>query len=61
MNVLMDRNQSISWIQTVAAIPAAVMLWALIVWNPKNRKQWLLAAAFALYITGYYFLFVYRR
>jgi len=61
MTILIDQNQHVSWIQTVAAIPAAVMLWTLLAWNPKTRRQWLLAAAFAIYIAGYYFLFIYRR
>jgi hypothetical protein len=61
MNILIDQNQRISWIQTVAAIPAALMLWTLLAWNPKTRRQCLLAGAFAIYIAGYYFLFLDRR
>ena len=45
------------WVATVAAIPAAIMLWTLIAWNPEGKKQWFLAAGMALYVAAYYFLF----
>jgi hypothetical protein len=44
-----------------AAIAAAAMLWALICWNPRGRRQWYLAAAMMAFVTCYYFLFVHRR
>ena len=54
-------NQSPAWLQTVAAIPAAVMLWVLLVWNPKGRRQWSVVAAMVVYIAGYYWVFVRHR
>ena len=47
-----------TWFMTVAALPAAIMLWVLIGWTPETKKQWLWASAMALYIAFYYFFFV---
>ena len=49
------------WLEVAAAIPAAVMLWTLICWNPKGRRQWLLTGAMLAYVACYYFLFVRGR
>lgn len=53
--------KSPAWVQVVAALPAAVMLWTLLAWNPKGRRQWFVAAAMMLYIVGYYWVFVRGR
>ena len=45
------------WLEIVAAIPAAVMVWTLLCWTPKGRKQWILAAVMAAYIAVYYVVF----
>ncbi len=58
INTLIVTTQSPTWLQTVAAIPAAVMLWILLAWHPKGRRQSLIAVAMILYIAGYYWLFV---
>lgn len=60
-NAWMVANQSPTWLQVVAAIPAAVMLWTLLAWNPKGRRQWFVAAAMMAYIAGYYWVFVRGR
>jgi hypothetical protein len=60
-NALMVANQSPTWLQVATAIPAAVMVWTLLAWNPKGRRQWLIAAAMMVYIAGYYWVFVRRR
>ena len=57
----MAATQSPSWLQVVAAIPAAVMVWALLVWDPKGRRQWLIAAGMMIYVAGYYLVFVRGR
>jgi len=54
----MNTTHSPTWIQIIAAIPAAVMLVILFCWNPKSKKQWSLAATIAAYVALYYFLFV---
>jgi hypothetical protein len=46
------------WLQAVAAIPAAVMLWTLICWTPRGRRQWYVAAGMIAYVVFYYVLFV---
>jgi hypothetical protein len=58
---LMVANQSPTWLQIVAAIPAAVMVWTLLARNPKRRRQWFVAAGMMVYIAGYYWLFVRGR
>jgi hypothetical protein len=60
-NAAMVANQSPTWPQVVASIPAAVMLWTLLAWNPKGRRQWLIAAAMMVYIAAYYWVFVRGR
>jgi hypothetical protein len=57
----MVANQSPTWLQVVAAIPAAVMLWTLLAWNPKGRRQWVIAAVMMVYIAGYYWVFIRGR
>jgi len=47
-----------TWLQILAALPAAVMLWGLISWTPRGRREWFLAAAMMAYIVYYYFIFV---
>jgi hypothetical protein len=47
-----------SWLMIVAAVPAAVMLWALLAWNPKSGRQWLVAIAMMGYVAFYYFVFI---
>jgi len=53
-------TQGPRWLEIAASIPAAAMLWALLCWNPKGRRQWYLAAAMMVYVACYYFLFVRR-
>jgi hypothetical protein len=57
-NTLMVANQSPAWLQTVAAIPAAIMLWTLLAWDPKGRRQWFVATGMMFYIAGYYWVFI---
>jgi hypothetical protein len=57
----MVANQQLTWLEIVAAVPAAVMLWILLAWNPRGRRQWFVAAAMMIYIAGYYWLFVRGR
>ena len=56
----MTMTQGPRWLEIAASIPAAAMLWALLCWNPKGRRQWYLAAAMMVYVACYYFLFVRR-
>src|SRR5207237_439625 len=55
---LITANPSPTWLQVAAAIPAAAMLWTLICWTPRGRRQWYLAAGMIVYVACYYFLFV---
>jgi hypothetical protein len=57
-STLMVAKPNPTWLRILAAIPAAVMLWVLLAWNPKGRRQWLVAVAMAVYIAGYYWMFV---
>ncbi len=61
MNLLVTGNQSATCLRVAAAVPAAAMLWILIAWTPRGRRQWLLAAAMMAYIGCYYFLLVRGR
>jgi hypothetical protein len=54
-------NEHVTWLEVVAGVPAALMLWILIVWNPKGRRQWLIAAALMIYVGGYFWLFVWHH
>jgi hypothetical protein len=54
-------NQQVTWVQILASVPAAVMLWVLLVWNPRGRRPWFVAAAMMIYIAAYYWLFVRGR
>jgi hypothetical protein len=60
-NAWMVEKESPTWLQVVAAIPAAVLLWTLLAWNPRGRRQWLVAAAMMVYIAAYYWVFVRGR
>jgi hypothetical protein len=50
-----------TWLKTVAAVPAAVMLWILLAWNPEGRRQWRIAIVMMLYIAAYYWFFVHNQ
>jgi len=54
----MNATHSPTWIQVVAAVPAALMLVVLFCWNPKSKKQWSLAAIMGAYVAVYYFVFI---
>jgi hypothetical protein len=54
----MNNNHFPGWVMTVAAVPAAFMLWGLLAWTPKSRKQWLIAVGMAIYIAIYYIIFI---
>ncbi len=42
----------------MAAVPAAVMLWVLLIWDPKSKKHWTAVVVMAVYLTIYYFVFI---
>lgn len=46
------------WIKGIFAVSAAVMMFILIAWNPRTKKQWLWAAGMAGYVALYYFFVV---
>lgn len=50
--------QAPKWLEMVAVIPAAVIMWALVIWTPKTRQQWYMAAAAVLYIAAVYVIFI---
>lgn len=54
----MPKGQIPLWVEVVAAIPAAVMLWGLLAWTPRSKKQWILAGGMAIYVALYYLLFI---
>jgi hypothetical protein len=46
------------WVKIVAAVPAAIMAWYLLIRTPKSLKQILLGGAMIGYMVAYYWFFV---
>ncbi len=61
LTFLLFENHAPTWLEVAASIPAAVMLWAILWWTPKGRRQWFLAAAMIAYLACYYLIFVRHR
>ena len=46
------------WVLVIAAIPAAVIMRILLFWNPKSKRQWLIAGGMTAYALAYYIVFL---
>jgi hypothetical protein len=47
-----------AWVQIASVVPMGIMLWVLILWTPKTKRQWFYAALMGLYILLYYITFL---